>query len=434
MKYKVATFVIFALMNLNFATANNNFWSTKQPFQSDRYYQRSTLNKIVDNKMWNTRFVSEDNYMDNDMKREVKVADSVGSETTEEEPGLGSVILRCATERKEEITGDFTRGKIIIVNCFKAAIILKFLKYLTASSNSSVKLLNGLLEFVKVPDPNLCNDTDTCDDREGWHTPEDLLKSSEKEKFEYLYNKVVEKIVNRDRLIFNKYNSDDPKLQNPLSWETLKSFVNEKSEKSEEDQLRRELADPKLLSVLNTLSKNYELRVTLFPKTWMVVKRSNEDGISLGFVTEEEAVNVDGERFEDSDLTNEIHDVIEQQEARYSSDTKAKIIEQDRKGLKKKKKKIAKKAKKHLKYLLIPFTIQLALLPFFLKNLFMVAIKALLAGKAALVLIVFNLLRNAKIENENDRIRIEHYGYSQGEEYGAWINGRMLKDLPVDSK
>lgn len=121
-------------------------------------------------------------------------------------------------------------------------------------------------------------------------------------------------------------------------------------------------------------------------------------------------------------------------EARYSSNTKAKIIEQDRKGLKKKKKKIAKKAKKHLKYLLIPFTIQLALLPFFLKNLFMVAIKALLAGKAALVLIVFNLLRNAKIENENDKIRIEHYGYSQGEEYGAWINGRMLKDLPEDSK
>ena len=66
----------------------------------------------------------------------------------------------------------------------------------------------------------------------------------------------------------------------------------------------------------------------------------------------------------------------------------------------------------------------MALLPFFLKSLFFLAIKSLIAGKAALILVVYHLLKNAKTGNENDKVTVSHYGYKEGEEYGAWINRR----------
>jgi len=100
-------------------------------------------------------------------------------------------------------------------------------------------------------------------------------------------------------------------------------------------------------------------------------------------------------------------------------------------GKKKKKKIISKKTlKKLFPYLLIPFMIQAALLPIVLKFLLFVAIKALIAGKLALILVAFNAIRNASLKSDEDeyveRMSYEHYGYGGGEEYGAWVNRRNI--------
>lgn len=107
-------------------------------------------------------------------------------------------------------------------------------------------------------------------------------------------------------------------------------------------------------------------------------------------------------------------------------------------GKKKKKKPVSKKTlKKLFPYLLIPFMIQAALLPIVLKFLLFVAIKALIAGKLALILVAFNAIRNASMKSDEDeyieRMSYDHYGYGQGEEYGAWINRRAYT-VPQNSE
>lgn len=81
--------------------------------------------------------------------------------------------------------------------------------------------------------------------------------------------------------------------------------------------------------------------------------------------------------------------------------------------------------------------IQAALLPFVLKFLLFVAIKALIAGKLALVLVAFNVLKNSSHKSDEDeyaeRMAVEHYGYGNGEEYGAWVNRRTIV-LPEDEE
>lgn len=49
---------------------------------------------------------------------------------------------------------------------------------------------------------------------------------------------------------------------------------------------------------------------------------------------------------------------------------------------------------KLLPLLLIPFVIQTMLIPFFIMNLKMIALKAMAVGKFAILLIVFNMMRN----------------------------------------
>jgi hypothetical protein len=84
-----------------------------------------------------------------------------------------------------------------------------------------------------------------------------------------------------------------------------------------------------------------------------------------------------------------------------------------------------KKLKKFLSLLLIPVALQFLLLPMVLSSLKMMATKALMAGKLALLLVLFNAawvwLVPQKVEH-NTRLASEHYGYDGGLEYGAYIS------------
>ncbi|KAL0267679.1 UNVERIFIED_CONTAM: hypothetical protein PYX00_009874 [Menopon gallinae] len=72
------------------------------------------------------------------------------------------------------------------------------------------------------------------------------------------------------------------------------------------------------------------------------------------------------------------------------------------------------------------------MLPIAFKMLLFFAIKALVAGKIALLLVAINLIKNANFKSDEDeyieRVGQEHYGYGNGEEYGSWVNGKRSFD------
>jgi predicted Na+-dependent transporter len=88
-----------------------------------------------------------------------------------------------------------------------------------------------------------------------------------------------------------------------------------------------------------------------------------------------------------------------------------------------------KKLKKLLALLLIPIALQLLLLPMVLGMLKMMATKALISAKIALLLVIFNAAWTAlmpqRVEH-NTRVASEHYGYDGALEYGAYINKRAF--------
>ncbi|KAL5238216.1 hypothetical protein ACI65C_005626 [Semiaphis heraclei] len=106
----------------------------------------------------------------------------------------------------------------------------------------------------------------------------------------------------------------------------------------------------------------------------------------------------------------------------------------------KKKKPLGKhKKKKHsfkdkfLPLLLIPFVIQTMLIPFFIMKLKLLALKAMAVGKFAILLIVFNMMRNWTQNAHSTSIRgssgdsllmAQNYGYNGVPEFGAIFNGR----------
>jgi hypothetical protein len=96
----------------------------------------------------------------------------------------------------------------------------------------------------------------------------------------------------------------------------------------------------------------------------------------------------------------------------------------DRKELKK-----LKKLKKFLSLLLIPLALQFLLLPMVFGTLKMMATKALVAAKIALLLVIFNAawmaLMPQRVEH-NTRVASDHYGYDGALEYGAYINKRAF--------
>lgn len=79
--------------------------------------------------------------------------------------------------------------------------------------------------------------------------------------------------------------------------------------------------------------------------------------------------------------------------------------------------------------LLIPVALQFLLLPMVLGSLKMMATKALISAKLALLLVIFNAawaaLMPQRVEH-NTRVANEHYGYDGALEYGAYVNKRAL--------
>jgi len=109
------------------------------------------------------------------------------------------------------------------------------------------------------------------------------------------------------------------------------------------------------------------------------------------------------------------------------------------KPLKKKKPLGKHKKKKHsfkekfLPLLLIPFVIQTMLIPFFIMKLKLLALKAMAVGKFAILLIVFNMMRNWSQNAHSTSIRgstgdsllmAQNYGFNGVPEFGAIFNGR----------
>ncbi|XP_060856572.1 uncharacterized protein LOC132934303 isoform X1 [Metopolophium dirhodum] len=88
---------------------------------------------------------------------------------------------------------------------------------------------------------------------------------------------------------------------------------------------------------------------------------------------------------------------------------------------------------KFLPLLLIPFVIQTMLIPFFIMKLKLLALKAMAVGKFAILLIVFNMMRNWSQNAHSTSIRgstgdsllmAQNYGFNGVPEFGAIFNGR----------
>ncbi|VVC38769.1 Protein of unknown function DUF1676 [Cinara cedri] len=106
---------------------------------------------------------------------------------------------------------------------------------------------------------------------------------------------------------------------------------------------------------------------------------------------------------------------------------------------KRKKKPMSKHKKKKQSFkdkliplLIIPFAIQTMLIPMFIMNLKLLAIKAMTIGKFAILLIAFNMIRswsqNAHSTSVsgsagNSMLMAQNYGYNGGPELGALFNG-----------
>lgn len=276
MKYKLIylTLVVFLWTVSELSVANETSREGKF-FSSNKLYNSTDLNKIVLTK--NDAVKMRNSTL---CERAVQVDETNNDSNNPahfcREPGFGDAIKRCMSERRSKIIENFARGKVIITNCFKAAVIFSFFKYLTMPPNSSIKLFNGVVEFVKISDPLLCSGIGECNN---------VRMKNDSDKNEYLYGRVVEKIVdadsenenlNADDLVGNSNNGSKNVL-----WETITNLLDEKSEEEEEEVLKKELTDKKILAALNALSRNYILKINAFSDITMRMKRNLNDKISF---------------------------------------------------------------------------------------------------------------------------------------------------------
>ncbi|CAG2060591.1 unnamed protein product, partial [Timema podura] len=156
-----------------------------------------------------------------------------------------------------------------------------------------------------------------------------------------------------------------------------------------------------LLVILDDFTKSYAFRIDVFPGLGVRMSRSQRvDAVNYAIQWDSDA-----------------------QEGR-AQDTNKK---------KKKKKSDGKDMKKIMALMMVPMLIQAIILPFMLASMKFMLLKALLAGKLAIILIVVNAVRAAAVRTSNDVYHEEmaagHYGYDGGPEYGAWFNRRTLQDV-----
>lgn len=93
---------------------------------------------------------------------------------------------------------------------------------------------------------------------------------------------------------------------------------------------------------------------------------------------------------------------------------------------------------KILPMLAIPFLISTSLIPMMLVSLKVMLIKSFFVGKMAILLLALNALwkinnqgavysHNINLNHEQKELVSEHYGYNNGEEYGAYVNRRKRR-------
>ncbi|XP_063913016.1 uncharacterized protein LOC135129696 [Zophobas morio] len=85
-----------------------------------------------------------------------------------------------------------------------------------------------------------------------------------------------------------------------------------------------------------------------------------------------------------------------------------------------------------LPMMIIPFMISTGIIPMMLISLKFMLMKSALIGKLAVILLVLNMFRGRQpdqggVSNHDVHLQdmhMAHYGYSGGEEYGAYVNGK----------
>lgn len=86
-----------------------------------------------------------------------------------------------------------------------------------------------------------------------------------------------------------------------------------------------------------------------------------------------------------------------------------------------------------LPMLAIPFLISTSLIPLMLTSMKVMLIKSMFVGKMAIILLILNAIwkinnqggvysHNISLHAQNKDLMMEHYGYNNGEEYGAYVN------------
>lgn len=359
----------------------------------------------------------------------------------------------CIGQQQKRVVEGGLQGQNLIVKCFKSELVSK-LHGLLANSDSSIKLFNGYLEFEKIGKKRETQVEDINPSRKRYSarvnsdakshsSPDSYVRVPARqagpvrtrgghyyENYQKMLKELVARKVGNDR---SKREIPNDVAEEKKEGETLKKTArlfengrkliseisnNLENEEEEVENLTQTIMDPELVSALNTFTRNYAVKLNFYPGISARMKRNQNNGVTFDLELDE----LSGEDDDDDD------DEEEEDDGAGRGDKKKK----------KKKIKISKKTlKKLFPYLLIPFMIQAALLPFVLKFLLFVAIKALIAGKLALVLVAFNVLKNAGHKHDDDeygeRMAVEHYGYGNGEEYGAWINRRAIQ-VPEDDE
>lgn len=85
--------------------------------------------------------------------------------------------------------------------------------------------------------------------------------------------------------------------------------------------------------------------------------------------------------------------------------------------------------------LAIPFLVSSSMIPMMLTSLKVMLLKSMFIGKMAILLLALNALwkinnqggvysHNINLDNDHKMVGAGHYGYNQGDEYGAYVNKR----------
>lgn len=261
-------------------------------------------------------YILNENQVDNQkFKVDMKLPDYL-PENYEKSSSFSKELNKCIKEHQIQMLQNLTSCRNVLIHCFKAAAIFQLVKYLQAPPDSSIKVMNGYLEFKKMS--NTCRSTDennVCKDR---YINELLEKVSGSSKGDYklFYNLTKSQSVDEvehnltDNLYKENVQTKIKNLKKSLLLEVARSLEGGGLTKVEEEEIKKELTEPHLLQVVNAFFRNYVLRIWFRPEESGRIKRSRKKEVNFGMNlgdSEEVSIEEESEENESGELFGKIY-------------------------------------------------------------------------------------------------------------------------------